>query len=105
MDFESFSRSLLQVNSPALPCRAFSNGLRDFYRGGFRDIMAEVFAQRGRMIGIDAGIDAGAGNRDIGETGADEVGMNRSIDVDQNTVGGESLGTVAGDRIALIEVA
>lgn len=66
--------------------------------------MAEIFAQRGRMIGINARVHAGAGYRNIRKTCADEVGMYRGIDVDQHAVGGESLGAVAGDRIAMIEV-
>ena len=82
-----------------------SNRLRNFHSGGFADFMAEILAQRGRMIGIDARIDAGAGYRNIGEAGVDEVGMYRGIDMDQHAVGGESLGAVAGDRIAMIEVA
>ena len=56
------------------------------------------------MIGINAGIDAGSGYRNISETRVDKVGMYGGIDVDQHTVGGEPLGAVAGDRVAVIEV-
>ena len=57
------------------------------------------------MIGINARVDAGTGYGNIRKTRADQVGMYRGIDVDQDAVSGESLGTVAGDRIAMIEVA
>jgi len=56
------------------------------------------------MIGINARIHAGTGYGDIGKPRVYEVGMHRGIDVDQDTVGGESLGAVAGDCIAMIEV-
>ena len=67
--------------------------------------MAEILAQRGGMIGIDPHIDAGAGYGNIREPRPDEVGMHRSIDMDQYPVGGKALGAVAGDRISMVEVA
>jgi len=56
------------------------------------------------MIGINARIHAGTGYGDIGKPRVYEVGMHRGIDVDQDTVGGESLGAVAGDGIPVIKV-
>ena len=58
--------------------------------------MTEVLAKRGRLIGINAGIEPGAGNRNIGKTGIDEVGMDRRIDMDQYAICGESLGASWG---------
>jgi hypothetical protein len=66
--------------------------------------MTEVLAQRGRMIGIDASVEAGAGYRNLSKPRIDEVGVYRDIDMNQHSVSGEPLGAVAGDRVAVIEM-
>src|ERR1700678_4284842 len=60
--------------------------------------MAEILAQRGRMIVIDPRY------RNISETRGDEVGMHRGIDMDQHAVGGKTLGAMAGDGVPVIEM-
>jgi len=48
---------------------------------------------------------AGAGNGDIAESGAEKVWMDTGVGVDQEALGGDSLGAMAGDCIAVVEVA
>ena len=66
--------------------------------------MTEAGGKRGRGIGIDLDILSRTRHGDVGKARIDEVGVNADVDVHQNPVGGESLGAVAGDGIAMIEV-
>ncbi len=47
----------------------------------------------------------GAGDRDVAETRIHEVRVNAGIGVDKDALGGESLGTMAGHGVAVVEVA
>ena len=77
----------------------------DFKCGCFADLGTEVLAEPVHIVGEDGGFVAGAGDGDIAEAGAEQVGMDAGIGMDENTFGRESLGTVACDRIAVVEVA
>jgi hypothetical protein len=46
------------------------------------------------VIGIDAGVEACSGDRDITHTGVDQLGAASRIDVDQNALYGRALGGV-----------
>ena len=70
-----------------------------------RDIGAELRIQFIHIVSKDRGIVARAGNRDVAETGIEQVRVNAGIGIDQDALCGESLGTVASDRIAVIEMA
>jgi hypothetical protein len=48
---------------------------------------------------------AGAGDGHVTETGTEQVGMHAGVGVDEDALGGQALGTVAGDRIAVVEMA
>ena len=48
---------------------------------------------------------ARAGDGDVAETGVEQVRVNAGVSIDQDALCGKSLGTVAGDRIAVIEMA
>lgn len=64
-DVEEIRRGLTawdsNAESLAPELSSMSNRLRDFHRCRFAHFMGEVFAQRDRMIGVDARIKAGAG--------------------------------------------
>ena len=57
------------------------------------------------VVGKDGRFVAGARDGDVAETETEQVGMNARVGVNEDTLGGESLGTVAGNGVAVIEVA
>ena len=77
----------------------------DFQRGGLRDIGSELGAEFCHVVGEERGLVAGAGDGDVAEAGVEQVRVNAGIGVDENALGGETLGAVAGDGIAVVEVA
>ena len=48
---------------------------------------------------------AGAGDGDVAEAGVEQVRVDAGIGVDEDALGGEALGAVAGDGVAVVEVA
>ena len=48
---------------------------------------------------------AGARDGDVAETGVEQVWVNAGVGIDQDALGGESLGAVTGDGVAVIEMA
>jgi len=81
-----------------------SDGLRKVDGRGLADLMAQARRDRGNVIGEYPRVKAGPRQRDIGEPAVDEVGMGGMIYVHQHTVRRQSLGTVAGDGVTMIEV-
>jgi putative transposase len=66
--------------------------------------MVQVRRNRGNVIGEYPRVKACPRQRDIGEPAVDEFGMGGMIHVHQHTVCRQSLGTVAGDGVTMIEV-
>ena len=79
--------------------------MRDFQCGGLGNIGAELGAELGYVVGKKGCIVAGAGDGDIAKTGVEQVWMDAGVGVDQDALGGKSLGTVAGDGVAVVEMA
>ena len=48
---------------------------------------------------------AGAGDGDVAKAGIEQVRVDAGVGVDEDALGGEALGAVAGDGIAVVEVA
>ena len=48
---------------------------------------------------------AGAGDGDITETGVEQVRVDAGVGVNEDPFGGEALGAVTGDGIAVVEMA
>jgi hypothetical protein len=48
---------------------------------------------------------AGAGDGNVTEAGVEQVWVNGCVGVDEDALGGEALGAVAGDGVAVVEVA
>jgi hypothetical protein len=48
---------------------------------------------------------AGAGDGDVAKAGVEQVRVDAGIGIDQDALGGEALGTVAGDGVPVVEVA
>ena len=72
--------------------------------GGFAHIGAEALGKRGGIIGVNVGVLGRARNGDVGKAGVEEFGERIGVHIDEDAVFGQTLGTVAGDGIAVIEV-
>jgi len=48
---------------------------------------------------------AGAGDGDVGEAGVEQVWVDVCVGVNEDSLGGEALGAVTGDGIAVVEMA
>ena len=72
--------------------------------GGFAHIGAEALGKRRGIIGVNVGVLGRAGNGDVGKAGVEEFGERIGVHIDEDAVFGQTLGTVAGDGIAVIEV-
>ena len=62
-------------------------------------------AELGHVVGEDRGLVACAGDGNVSEAGVEEVRVNAGVGVHEDTLGSESLGTVAGDSVSMVEVA
>src|SRR6202167_3444508 len=72
--------------------------------GGFAHIGAEALFRSGGIIGVNVGVLGRAGNGDVGKAGVEEFGERIGVHIDEDAVFGQTLGTVAGNGIAVIEV-
>ena len=72
--------------------------------GGFAHIGAEALGKRGGIIGVNVGVLGSAGDGDVGKAGVEEFGERIGVHIDEDAVFGQTLGTVAGNGIAVIEV-
>jgi hypothetical protein len=79
--------------------------LVDLERRGFGNIGAELGAELVDVVGKEGSFKAGAGDGDVTKAGVEQVRMDACAGVDQDALCCESLRTVAGDRVAVVEVA
>src|SRR5208282_3709897 len=73
-------------------------------RGCLRDIGSELRAQLCRVVGEERGLAAGAGDGNVGEAGVEQVWVDAGIGVNEDAFGGEALGAMTGDGIAVVEM-
>ena len=73
--------------------------------GGFGHIGAETLGKSGGIIGVNVGVLGRTRNGDVGKAGVEEFGERVGVHIDEDAVFGQTLGTVAGNGIAVIEVA
>ena len=72
---------------------------------GLRDIGVELWAELGEVVGKERGLVASAGDGDVAEAGVEQVRVDTGVGVDEDTLGGEPLRTVAGDGVAVVKMA
>jgi hypothetical protein len=72
--------------------------------GGFGHIGAEALGKGGGIIGVNVGVLGRTRNGDVGKAGVEEFGERIGVHIDEDAVFGQTLGTVAGNGIAVIEV-
>jgi hypothetical protein len=71
---------------------------------GFADIGAEALGKRRCIIGVNVGVLGRPRNGDVGKAGVEEFGERIGVHIDEDAVFGQTLGTMAGNGIAVIEV-
>ena len=69
------------------------------------DLVTETFAKRRSVVRINLGVESGAGDGDVAEAGVEQVRVDGCVGVDEDALGGEALGAVAGDGVTVVEVA
>src|ERR1700683_225279 len=79
--------------------------LIDFQGGCLRDIGSELGAEFCHVVGEERGLVAGAGDGDVGEARVEQVRVDAGIPVNEDTFGGEALGAMTGDGVAVGEMA
>jgi hypothetical protein len=79
--------------------------LIDFQGRGLRDIGSKLGGEFCHVVGEERGLVAGAGEGDVGEAVVEQIRVGAGIGVNEDTLGGESLGTVACDGVAVVEMA
>src|SRR5580658_3046111 len=72
--------------------------------GGFAHIGAEALGKRRGIISVNVGVLGRAGDGDVGKAGVEEFGKRIGVHIDEDAVFGQTLGAVAGNGIAVIEV-
>jgi hypothetical protein len=78
--------------------------LIDFQGGRLRDLGSELKPQLCHVVSEERGLVAGAGDGDVPEAGVEEIRVDARIGVNENAFGGEVLGAVTGDGVAVVEV-
>jgi hypothetical protein len=79
-------------------------GMADFQSRRLACFDAELLAETSNVVSEDGSFAAGAGDGDVAESGAEQVGMNACIGVDEDALRGQPLGAVAGYGIAMVEM-
>jgi len=81
------------------------NILSNLQCGSLGNVSAELRGELGEVVGEDSRLVAGARDGDVAKTGVDKVRVNAGVSVHEHTLGSEPLGAVAGDSVAVVEVA
>ena len=97
----STNKTLLDLDSNSLEGGC---GLTHFQSRGLRHISSELWAKFCHVVGEERGLVAGAGDGDVAEAGVEQVRVDAGIGVDEDAFGCESLGAVAGDGVAVVEM-
>jgi hypothetical protein len=77
----------------------------DFEGRSLRDLGSKLRSKFCHVVGEERRFVAGTGEGDVAETGVKKIRMDAGVRVDEDTLGGETLGAVAGDGISVVEVA
>lgn len=105
LDFDLVPCSYLTVRIQSQLNRdALADGWRlaDFQGKRFRDFGAELRAELVPVISEDRRLVAGAGDGKVAKAGVEQIRVDSGIGVDQDALGGESLVTVAGNDLRVL---
>ena len=78
--------------------------MTDFEGGGFRDIGSKLRTEFRHVVGEECRLVAGAGDGDVAEAGVEQIRVDARIGVNEDAFGGEALGAVAGDGVAVVKM-
>ena len=76
----------------------------DFQSGCLRDLGSQLGPEFCQVVSEERGIMASARDGDIAEAGVEQVRMDTGVGVNENALGGEPLGAMTGDGIAVVEM-
>jgi len=79
--------------------------LADFEGGRLRNIGSELRSKLGHVVGKECRLVASAREGDVAKAGVEQVRVNTGISMNENALGGETLGAMAGNGISVVEVA
>jgi len=77
----------------------------DFQRGSLGNVGAGLRTELRHVVGEERGLVAGAGNGNVAEAGVEQVWVNAGVGVHEDALGGEALGAVASDGVAMVKMA
>lgn len=75
----------------------------DLDRRRFDSFNRKQLAKSIHVVSEDRRLMAGAGDGDATKAGTEKVGMDSGVYMDENALGGMSLGAVAGGGVAVVE--
>ena len=78
--------------------------MTDFEGGGFRDIGSKLRGEFCHVVGEERGLVTGSGDGDVAEAGVEQVRVDAGIGVNEDAFGGEALGAVTGDGVAVVKM-
>src|ERR1700722_416635 len=76
----------------------------DFQSGCLRDLGSQLEPEFCQVVGEERGLVASTRDGDVAEAGVEQVRGDTGIGVDENAFGGEPLGAMTGDGIAVVEM-
>src|ERR1700722_11815039 len=76
----------------------------DFQSGCLRDLGSQLEPEFCQVVGEERGLVASTRDGDVAEAGVEQVRVDTGIGVDENAFGGEPLGAMTGDGIAVVEM-
>ena len=96
------------ITSNTLPqteiCHRVSCRMRKLNSGTLGNLATQPLAKIGSVIGVDLSVEACARDGDVGEAGVEQVRVDAGIGVNEDAFGGEALGAVTGDGVAVVEM-
>jgi len=97
------------ITSNTLPqteiCHRVSCRMRKLNSGTLGNLATQPLAKIGSVIGVDFSVAACARDGNVGEAGVEQVWVDAGIAVNEDALGGEPLGAVTGDGVAVVEMA
>src|SRR5271157_872991 len=85
-------------------CHRVSCRVRKLNSRTLRNLATQPLAKFGSVIGIDLSVEACARDGNVGEAGVEQVWVDAGIAVNEDAFGGEALGAVTGNGVAVVEM-
>ena len=76
----------------------------NLYSRGLGSVATQLLPKIGSVIRVELSVVACARDGDVAEAGVEQVWVDTGIGVNEDPFGGEALGTVTGDGVAVVEM-